>query len=260
MLTYQERDDLRNYKVVKANTLIQKSRFRFSTQQQKALLYIVSKLKPDQTDFDWIEFDIPTFCEICGILPSSGKNYSDLKAALKGLRDISIWVELEDGSEQTLSWLSSVNVRSRSGMVKVKIDELMKPYLLQLRDHFTSYDLLYTLALRSKYAIQLYELLKSYQYRKRFSIELDKLQRLLDAENYERWFNFKVKVLEQARKEIEEYTDINFTYTTSTKGKRVIGVNFEIDEKMAIQERLETWVDIEKVLENRRDRPALVGK
>lgn len=255
MATYEERQEIRNYKVVKSNALIQRSRFQFSTQQQKAIFYIVSKLKPDQADFEWIEFDIPTFCDVCGIDRTSGKNYSDLKAALKGLRDYSIWVELEDGSEQTLSWLSTVNIRSKTGVVKVKIDEMMKPYLLRLRSQFTSFELLYTLVLKSKYSLRLYELLKSYQYKGEQYVELNALQQLLGAETYDRWYNFKVKVLEQARKEINEFTDIRFTYQTKTQRKRVIGVTFLIEEKEVIQERLDTWEEINKILESRHRLP-----
>lgn len=252
MTSYEERQEIRNYKVIKANALVQKSRLRFSTQQQKAILYIVSQLKPDQENFDWIEFDIPTFCDICGIDRANGKNYRDLKSALQGLRDYSMWVELEDGSEQTLSWLSSVNIRTKSGTVKVKIDDLMQPYLLHLRSHFTSFELYYSLALKSKYSIRLYELLKSYENLGEKHIELSRLKRLLDTENYSRWFNFKAKVLEQARKEINSLTDIEFSYQTETKGKAVVGVTFQISTKTAVQERLDTWSEAEKTLESRR--------
>ncbi len=42
--------ELRNYKVVKSNDLIQKSRFNLSLQEQKIILYLISKVKPEDTE------------------------------------------------------------------------------------------------------------------------------------------------------------------------------------------------------------------
>ena len=64
---------------------------------------------------------------------------------------------------------------------------------------------------RSKYAIRLYELAKSYQYHDDTPFTrvypLDELRDLLDANNYVQYRDFKKRVLTPAVREINEYSD-----------------------------------------------------
>ena len=97
--------ELRNNTVIKANELIQKSRFSLSLQQQKVVLYLISQITPFDEDFKLYEFSIVEFCKVCGIDYDSGKNYADLKAAIKEIADKSVWIKTED-DEETLSPIS----------------------------------------------------------------------------------------------------------------------------------------------------------
>lgn len=90
---------LREYKVVKANDLIQKSRFNLTMQEQKIVLYLISKIKPDDTDFAEYTFEIAEFCRVCGIDESNGKNYLNVKNAIQSLANKSMWVNTEKNSE-----------------------------------------------------------------------------------------------------------------------------------------------------------------
>ena len=96
--------ELRGKTVVKANELIQKSRFNLSLQQQKIVLYLISQITPYDEDFKLYEFSISEFCRVCGIDETSGKNYQDLKAAIKEIADKSLWITLED-EETLLRWI-----------------------------------------------------------------------------------------------------------------------------------------------------------
>ena len=140
----------RRYSVVKRNDIIQKSRSKFSLREQKIIMYLVSKLKMEDSEFEEYTFDIRDYCRLCGEGVDSGGNYEDIKEALKKLRDNSVWIKQEDGSETTLAWLEKVTVYPNSGKVKVKFDDMLKPYLLKLNENFTEYQLLYTLGMKSK--------------------------------------------------------------------------------------------------------------
>ncbi|MDY4786917.1 MAG: RepB family plasmid replication initiator protein, partial [Bacteroidaceae bacterium] len=50
--------EIRHPTVVKANDLIQKSRFSLSVQQQKIVLYLISQISQFDTDFKLYEFSI----------------------------------------------------------------------------------------------------------------------------------------------------------------------------------------------------------
>lgn len=225
-----------SYAIVrKANDLIQKSRFNLSLQQQKIVLYLISQISPFDDDFKLYEFSIPEFCRICGIFVESGKNYHDLKEAIKEIRDKSIWVTLEDGRETTLAWIEKPYIDPQSGTIQIRLDKDMKPFLLHLKSNFTQYELIYTLHFKSKYSIRLYELVKSVHYHETGNYEkrygVDELKKLLDAEVYKEYRDFKRRALEKAVQEINTYSDKNVSYLELKKGKKVLAIIFEISSK-----------------------------
>ena len=67
-MTKAELQKIRDYKVIKYNDLIQKTRHQLSMQEQKIVLYLISKIKPGDTELTDYKFDVAEFCEICGII------------------------------------------------------------------------------------------------------------------------------------------------------------------------------------------------
>ena len=230
--TYSEqRDKL----VVKANELIQKSRFNLSLQQQKIVLYLISQIMPQDDDFKLYSFTIPEFCRVCGITVESGKNYQDVKNAIKEIADKSLWIRLPNGKSTLVRWIEKPYIDDKSGVIDIRLDADMKPYLLQLKENFTEYEIIYTLHFKSKYSIRLYELCKSIhyndleEYHRRYSIE--ELRQLLGAESYTVFKDFRRRVLEPAIDEINEYSDKEVNYQTITQGKKVIGIELFVKSK-----------------------------
>ena len=239
--------ELREYKVVKSNDLIQKSRFELSLQEQKIIMCLVSKIKPDDKDFEEYEFEIREFCKLCGIDYDNGKNYKNIKDAIKKLSDKSLWVTLDTGTEVLLRWINEASISKKSGVIKIRLHNVMKPYLLELRARFTQYGLIYILGMKSQYAVRLYELLKSYEYKGRWTIEIDKLKRLLFAENYRRYVDFKRKALEIALREINDLSDIYISYEAIKSGRKYTRIDFKIRQKGS-REQTGAWLNREAAL------------
>lgn len=241
--------EIRHQTVVKANDLIQKSRFSLSVQQQKIVLYLISQITQYDTEFKLYEFNISDFCRVCGIDYESGKNYQDIKAAIKEIADKSVWVKLDEDEETLLRWIEKPYINKRSGTIKIRLDKDMKPFLLQLKENFTQYELLWTLNFRSKYTIRLYELIKSIHFRELESYtreyRLDELRRLLDAETYTTYQTFKTRVLIPAVNEINNCSDKNLTYEPIKRGRAVCSIRFSIGTKEPM-ERIKLQSDIEK--------------
>nr|CRY97556.1 hypothetical protein [uncultured prokaryote] len=239
----------REYLVVKGNELIQKNRFELSLTEQKTIAFICSMIKPIDTKDNVngvpyqleYEFNIRDYCKVCGIDYDNGKNYADIKAILKHLRDRSMWLTLPDGSESLVGWLAKVNTNKKSGIVKIRIDEDLVPYLFDLGQKFTQYQLYNILAMRSAFSVRIYELMKSYSYQKFKVFDLEDLKRLLGVENiksYKEFAPFRQKVLEVAQREINELTDLIICYEPIKKGNKVIKIKFFIEQKNPIERML----------------------
>ena len=114
------------------------------------------------------------------------------------------------------------------------------------RNHIFRYICKHELGMKSAYSVRIYELLKSYAYQKSKTFGLDELKRLLmvdGIESYNRFPDFRRKVLEIAVKEINKLTDLNVSYEAIKKGRKVDKLKFRIETKESIPQlfaRLET--------------------
>ena len=61
------------------------------------------------------------------------------------------------------TWIASADYRYGEGCVNIELSQQLRPHLLNLKERFTKYFLRYALALKSTYAVRLYELLKQYE-------------------------------------------------------------------------------------------------
>ena len=235
--------------VVKSNDLIQKSRFSLSAQQQKIILFIISQIEAYDEDFKLYEFKIADFCKLCGI-EAQGDMYRLLKSQIEEITKKSLWIELEDGRETIVRWIEKPYISKRSGTIQIRLDKDMKPYLLQLKEKFTEYELIYTLNFKSKYSIRLYEYLKSIHYDelKNYTqvIETEKLKKIMDN-NFNDFKNFHIKALKVAQQEINAYSDINFSYELVKDKKTVTHIALTISPKNPV-ERMKITANNEKML------------
>lgn len=238
--------------IVKANELIQKSRFSLSAQQQKIVLFIISQINPFDDDFKEYEFRITEFCKVCGI-DTKGNIYEEIRQQIKDIADKSIWIELDNGAETLARWIETPTIEKNSGTIRININKNMKPFLLHLQEKYTQYDLIYTLNFKSKYSIRLYEYLKSIHFNKfkqyYLTVEIDKFQKMLDSP-YKTFRDFNVNVLKPAHKEINTLSDIIFDYELVRNGRRVKEIKLTITIKDTM-DRLRIAKENERLLDEK---------
>jgi len=239
---------LRDYKVVKSNDLIQRSRFQLSLQEQKIILFMISKIKPNDEELLFQDFSVMEFCKVCGMDIDSGKNYNNVKTAIQRLANKSVWLKEENGTETLIRWINKAWINKKSGLIKIRLDADLSPYLLQLQERFTQYELLYTLAMKSQYSIRLYELLKSYEWQHKKIFDINELKQMLSAEKYTRFPDFKRKVLDIALRELNDLSDINVFCEIIKEGRRFAKIEFSIVSKEEVDERLQTWARIDEII------------
>jgi len=204
--------------VAKSNDLIRKSRYSLTAQQQKIILYIISKIKPDDDISTHYILNIKELAEACGIkLTGTGYYYSDLKQDIKSLtkRD---WAILDDGTQLTMSWLGDAKMVKGDTQIEVWFNENMKDYLFDLKKRYTLYRLEKVLVFKGKYAIRLYEILRSNISKKDLdegmfedkdvTITIKEFRDLFDLKDkYTRWVDIDRYIVKPAIAEINEKSD-----------------------------------------------------
>lgn len=248
----------REMQVYKRNDMIQKGRHELTLQEQKCVLYAISKIKPEDSVFQEYSLELSQFYKVCGL---QNESYTELKEILIGLKQKTWWVETAPNVESTVSWFNKVRTNKKSGTVTVRFDDDMMPYLLELSKggkFYTHYELKYVLAMKSQYSIRLYELLKSYQRNNyEWFFDIENLKKQLNCENYKNFYDLRRWVLDPAVAEINEFTDIKIAWAPVKEGRKVTRVTFFMYEKkkaalldadIAIHDALDGQLDIFSVI------------
>ena len=234
-LSKEQKDKImaeRELSIYKRNDMVQQSRHNLSIQEQRIVLYAISKIKPEDTYLTEYTFDIKNFYNVCGL---DNDSYTATKKTIKELSDRSWWHTLPDGTETLLRWFTTTRISKDSGKITIKFHEDMMPFLIQLAEQntfYTSYNLKYVLPMNSKHSPRLYEILKSYQQNnEKWFFQIDTLKKLLNCEKYKRFPDFRRYVLDPAVEEINKYTDIKITYGLSKEGRKVTRITFAMVSK-----------------------------
>ena len=216
--------------VRKANSLIEAT-YKLSAIEQKIVLYLVSTITPSDDDFKPYQFKIKQFFEFIG---QTETNYTWLEENLLSLknRNLRIVYENEDSKKVILNvnWLSSSKHVEGSGCVELRFDPNMRPFLLQLKSRFTNYHLSNVVQLKSQFSIRIYELLKQYEKIGKRAFGLYDLRSILGIEEdqYQQYTDFRKRVILAAQAELEEKTDICFTFKETRVSRKVDVITFLI--------------------------------
>jgi plasmid replication initiation protein len=223
-------------RVTQSNDLIV-ARYKLSSVEQKIIEMVITQITPVDKDFKEYVFKTK---DILKTLKLGEKNYRYLYDASKSLLKKPYELEQPNGATLIVNVISSAEFSEDNSMVAFTFDPKLKPYLLQLRESFTSYYLENVLCLKSEYSIRIYKMLKQCEKMQVLRKSVGELKEMLKIENeYPLFGNFRQFVLEAAKKELEEKTDIRFTYDMEKKGKKIEFIYFKISHNPSAEERAE---------------------
>lgn len=219
--------DKKQYLIRKSNELIN-APHDLSLNELRLFLAMISKIKPTDTDLKTYRISFKELEE----LTKSTRNftYSSIKNILIKLRSRVVVIKLGEDKERITGYIGFVDIDKGKGYVDVNFDERLKPFLVELQAKYTKYDVQYVLPMQSSYSIRIYELLKQYQKLSVREYYLEELRHVLqiDPGIYEKYNDFKKRVILQAQSEINAMTDIKFSFEEIKEGKKVIGLRFNI--------------------------------
>lgn len=215
-----------NYLVTKANTLIT-SNYDLSLEEQRIILTLSSMVQPTDENFKPYEFKIKDFIDLLGI--EDKRKYTKIPKITKSLMQKVLEIKQGDDIIQ-VAWLSSAHYKKGTGSVEIEFSPKLKPFMLGLKEFYTSYRLKNVLELKGKYSIRMYEILKSNEFKKVCSIDVDELRKILKADNgsYLIYQNFKNRIIIQSKKELKDKTDISFDFEEIKTGRKITSLKFYI--------------------------------
>jgi plasmid replication initiation protein len=219
-----------NHWVTKANTLVEAS-YRLSLTQQRIVLFMTSLVQPEDEDFKTYRIHVRDLMDILDI--DRSHLYAQMILMIRNLMKVVVTIPLPDEKHLDTHWINSQEYEIGGGYSDITFDPKLKPFLLHLKEKFTTYKLENVMKLKSIYSIRIYELLKQYQGIGKRTITIDSLRKMLGIElkEYSLYGDFKRKVILVAHHEINEKTDILFEYREIKLSRKVNELEFTITKK-----------------------------
>ena len=223
--------DIDNDNMVYQGNSLALAHYDMTTLEQKLLLTMLSTIKKEDTKLKTTVFRVSDLAKIMGV--PSDNLYRDLKKTCKSIMGKIIEIQKADGSWELFNIISHAEYKSQKGCIEITVNKQAEPYLLQLKELFTSFKLGNAMSMNSKYAIRIYQVCKANLFKKSYVLSLDelKLQLKLTQKSYQEYSCIRTKVLQPALKEINEKTDINITYEEIKVGRKVVSLKMFVSEK-----------------------------
>lgn len=207
-----------NNLIVKSNSLINsKGKYKYSKNELKMICCLISEVKKDEKDFFIKTFELKKL----NFKNDEFNNHTYLNELCQDLLSKPFLIP---NSKKWVNWFSSLEVCN--GVINYNFEPSLKPYLLELKENFTSYYLNNILSLSSSYSIHMYELLKQLEkvgFRK-FLIE--ELKEILVIPNSYQFVHFK-NLMEKIKEDLKK-TDLKIDYELIKEGRSFKYINFKI--------------------------------
>ena len=227
--------------VVKDTALINASYTLDLAEQRLILLAIIEARNSGQgiTHDSLLKIHASSYAEQFGVNDKTA--YTVVKDASKGLFDRYVTYHdknPKNGKDRSFNcrWVDKIGVEPDSGIVYMRFTSDVVPLITRLESHFTSYEIEKVANLSSSYAIRLYELIIQWRdngVTQRYKID-DLRQKLgVEPEKYKEMYNFKIRVIDLAIKQINTHTDITVKYEQHKLGRKITAMSFTFKSKVA---------------------------
>jgi plasmid replication initiation protein len=194
---------------------------------------MISLIQPNDEDFKTYHISINDLAEFIGINRTNAVREIDKATDRLMARVLRVSIE-DDLRLLKLHWVSHCILDNAT--FEFSFHSKMKPYLLQFKKYFTSYQQKIIIQFSSSYTIRIYQLLKCWEFKGSFEYNVGKFREILgiSAEKYKQFKAFKYWVITHAKKELEKKdpqtglykSDVSFTLETRRTGRKISHLKF----------------------------------
>lgn len=227
----------KNELVVKSNRLIEAS-YRLTLAEQRIILFSITEARRTQRGLnadDFLTIQAADYAEMFNVPVKQA--YEQIKEAGRTLfrRYLVLYdIHPESGKDRMteLRWISKASYIDGAGAIQIRFEPDIIPYITRLEAEFTRYKLEKVARMSSAYAIRLYELLMQWGSVGQREIELEWLKKALMVDkDYKALCDFKKRVIDVALSQINEYSDLNASYSQRKTGRNVTHLIFTFSPK-----------------------------
>lgn len=244
----------KDYLVTKRNVLNELRANNMTLQELRFFSIYLSKINHKNLNTRVVRFSLSDFQTIMEL----GRiNINYLKQITNSLLCKVVNIPLDENGSYTAFQLfkkCTVNI-NENGERYIEIDahDDTLPLMFEFKNKFFSYKLWNALRLKSANQLRMYEILKQYEKIGERIICVEELKELLgiDKKEYQRFGNFKVRILDSCQEALKKYTDIKFTYEAYGKkgrGGKVLTLKFTIQKNENYENplSLEQFINLEE--------------
>jgi len=234
------------------NRFVFHAQYQLSAKEAKIILFLISKIDPLRQK-NLMEQTV-SVKELEQFLRGDAKRWGGLYSELRLIRDslarkgIYIPTEIQvEGKNFSgyISWFQEIMPvydESENVAIRFLFAKSLQPFLLNLKQ-YVAVNLSEVISLKSSFSIRFFQILKAYrdkfakhQQHSQIKYELEDLKILLSIGNkYHDYRNFKKKVLEVIKQEINQKTSLALEYRVLKEGRKVKAIQFKFWEKKGKQ-------------------------
>lgn len=228
----------RNNYVVQANDLIG-GRQALGLNSAKLIRAAVMQIKPEDNE---IKPYVVTIKQLSELLEVSPQNlYRDIDEITNDIIANPVFIKAEDGKRVKwvkIPWVEFCQYESDVG-VSLQLNLRLKPFLIALQSHYTQYTLENILAMKSVYAIRIFEMILSkimtHTLPKKGTYVILDVEEIISgcelSDTYRIITNLKKRVLDVAVNEIKRVTLYDVSYENVKNGRKIEAFSFYVNMK-----------------------------
>ena len=203
--------------------------------EAKLLRLLIMQINMKDSKLMEYKADIKDVADCLGVDDSN--LYRDVQKICKSLTSRQLGIKSDDPKQQWkfYPWMSMAEYDGE-GTLTLGLNEKIRPFVIELNELFTQYEMIDILTINSFYALRIYELLKKEFTKCRkekhvFEFTIQELREITDTEDkFKQIGHFRDKVINIAEREINEKTDIYIYIDSIKKSRRFTGFKFTIKE------------------------------
>lgn len=233
---------------------ITEGRYQFDLLEKRIIYFIISECRKQYVETQKGQRDL--FEDLVVKLPvdyirKADSNIKRVYESAKNLRKKDIEINT-DSTWLNVGFINYTKHDKKTNVLEVGVSKEIMPYLVELTERFTSYQLAVAITLKSTYTQRMYELCSQWKNKGYFYYKLENLRRILKAEDKFKTFGeFRRGVLEIAEKELKEnyeqgICDLWFEWEVLDKEKKKVKtLEFKVKTKDESKKPVYTITDLQ---------------